>query len=181
MATTGCSTTDRAERSRTVRSNIRRLLRRTESRHTPETTMNGRAGGSMRRDFEPDAVRAHGIRRTGCDTGTWRALPLFLLFLVGASAPALAQVDFVGEWEARYHEDQPERIPGPPLGDYLGLPINEAARLRADSWDASIHTLPEWQCRPHPADYGSRGPANLRVSKEVDPITQRVIAYHIHV
>jgi glyoxylase-like metal-dependent hydrolase (beta-lactamase superfamily II) len=97
------------------------------------------------------------------------------------SFPALAQYDLAGEWGARYHEDQPERIPGPEIGDYLGLPITDAARLRADSWDASIATLPEWQCRPHPADYGTRGPADLRIWKEVDTQTQQVIAYHTHV
>ncbi|HLK51713.1 MAG TPA: MBL fold metallo-hydrolase [Bryobacteraceae bacterium] len=103
-----------------------------------------------------------------------------VLLLVGCVL-AQAQVDFVGEWAARYHEDQPERIPGPELGDYIGLPINDAARFRAESWDASIQTLPEWQCRPHPSDYGSRGPADLRVWKDVDPVTQRVVAYHTHV
>jgi glyoxylase-like metal-dependent hydrolase (beta-lactamase superfamily II) len=97
------------------------------------------------------------------------------------SAPLFAQYDLTGEWGARYHEDQPERIPGPELGDYLGLPINDAAQLRADSWDASIATLPEWQCRPHPADYGTRGPADLRIWKEIDTQTQQVIAYHTHV
>ncbi len=97
------------------------------------------------------------------------------------SLPLFAQYDLTGEWGARYHEDQPERIPGPELGDYLGLPITDAARLRADSWDASIATLPEWQCRPHPADYGTRGPADLRIWKEVDNQTQQVIAYHTHV
>jgi glyoxylase-like metal-dependent hydrolase (beta-lactamase superfamily II) len=95
--------------------------------------------------------------------------------------PALGQVDLAGEWGALYHEDQPERIPGPDIGDYLGLPINDAARLRADSWDASLLTLPEWQCRPHPADYGTRGPADLRIWKEVDAATQQVIAWHTHV
>jgi hypothetical protein len=97
------------------------------------------------------------------------------------TSSSFAQVDLVGEWGARYHEDQPERIPGPDIGDYLGLPMNDAARLRADSWDASLLTLPEWQCRPHPADYGTRGPANLRIWKEVDTATQQVIAYHTHV
>ncbi len=95
--------------------------------------------------------------------------------------PLLAQYDLTGEWGARYHEDFPERIPGPELGDYLGLPITDAARLRADSWDASIATLPEWQCRPHPADYGTRGPADLRIWKDVDNQTQQVVAYHTHV
>jgi len=98
-----------------------------------------------------------------------------------ASFPLFGQYDLTGEWGARYHEDFSERIPGPELGDYLGLPINDAARLRADSWDASIATLPEWQCRPHPADYGTRGPADLRIWKEVDTQTQQVIAYHTHV
>ena len=44
---------------------------------------------------------------------------------------ARAQTDLSGSWGPRYHEDFPERIPGPELGDYLGLPINEAARLGA--------------------------------------------------
>jgi cyclase len=48
-------------------------------------------------------------------------------------------------------------------------------------WDASIQTLPEWQCRPHPADYGSRGPADLRIWKEVDTATQETVAYHTRV
>jgi hypothetical protein len=61
------------------------------------------------------------------------------------AAPAFAQVDLVGEWGQRQHEDQPERGPGPELGDYLGLPINDAARAKADAWDASLLTLPEWQ------------------------------------
>src|SRR6478672_3618660 len=102
-----------------------------------------------------------------------------LVALVGA--PVYAQVDLVGEWGQRQHEDQPERGPGPELGDYLGLPINAAARAKADAWDASLLTLPEWQCRPHPADYGTRGPSNMRIWKEVDPATQQVIAYHTHI
>jgi len=105
----------------------------------------------------------------------------FLLVALLFSLPGFAQYDLTGEWGARYHEDYAERIPGPDIGDYLGLPINDAARLRADSWDASIATLPEWQCRPHPADYGTRGPADLRIWKDVDPQTQNVIAYHTHV
>ena len=75
-------------------------------------------------------------------------------------------------------EDQPERVPGPELGDFLGIPINDAARLRAEAWDASLQTLPEWQCRPHSADYIWRGPSQLRISKEVDPVSRDLVAYH---
>jgi len=90
----------------------------------------------------------------------------------------MAQVDFSGEWAPRFYEDQLERVPGPELGDYLGLPINAAGRMRADTWSASIMTLPEWQCRPHSADYIWRGPSNLRIWKEVDPVTRETTAFH---
>ena len=70
-------------------------------------------------------------------------------------------------------------FPGPELGDYLGLPLNDAARLRADSYDADrISVVPEYQCRPHSADYSMRGLANMRVDAIRDPVTQRVIAFH---
>jgi len=108
--------------------------------------------------------------------GNFRTLLPFVLAL-----PLVAQIDITGEWANRFHEDQPERVPGPEIGDYLGLPISDAARLRGDSWDASLLTLPEHQCKPHPADYGPRGPALLRIWKEVDPATQAVLAYHTHI
>jgi hypothetical protein len=98
--------------------------------------------------------------------------------LILTAASAWAQVDFSGEWAPRFWEDQPERVPGPELGNFLGIPINEAARLRAASWEASIQTLPEWQCRPHSADYIWRGPSNLRIWKEVDPASRQITAFH---
>src|SRR5512138_3830818 len=93
--------------------------------------------------------------------------------------PAFAQIDLSGEWSGRYHEDQEHRIPGPELGDYLGLPINDAARLKADSWDASILSLREHQAKPHPSTYSLRGPANIRITKVFDPVTQETIGYEI--
>jgi hypothetical protein len=87
-------------------------------------------------------------------------------------------MDLTGMWGQRFHEDLPERGAGPDIGDYTGMPINDAARARADAWDASKWTIPLRQCEPHPADYGPRGPASLRIQAEVDPISQDVIAYH---
>jgi hypothetical protein len=117
------------------------------------------------------------IRRT---TGiVAAALPL--LILAGA-APVAAQVDFTGQWAPLYHEDTIERIPGPELGDYTGLPLNEAGRLRADTWDADrISIVQEYQCRPHSADYALRGLAPLRVSAEYDDATQRITAFHTYI
>jgi len=103
---------------------------------------------------------------------------MLLVCIFAAGAPAFAQVDFTGEWAPRFYEDQPERVAGPELGDYLGLPITDAARMRADTWNAAIQTLPEWQCRPHSADYIWRGPSNLHIWKEVDPVTREITAFH---
>jgi len=101
-----------------------------------------------------------------------------LLGLMFIAVPVFAQMDFSGEWNPIFYEDQPERVAGPEIGDYTGIPITDAARVRADSWKASVQTLPEWQCRPHSADYIWRGPSQLRVTKEVDPVTRKVSAWH---
>jgi cyclase len=108
-----------------------------------------------------------------------RRFCFILALLALAARPAFAQRDIAGEWTALYHEDQPHRIPGPELGDYTGLPINDAARLKADSWDASILSLREHQAKPHPSTYSLRGPANIRIRREVDPVTQQTIAYEL--
>src|SRR6188508_1863055 len=94
---------------------------------------------------------------------------LALLLLVSSAHSAFAQMDMSGEWLQRFYEDQPERGPGPSVGDYLGIPLNDDARLKADAWSASTFTLPEWQCRPHPPDDLTRGPQTISISKDIDP------------
>ena len=112
-----------------------------------------------------------------------RSLPLVVASAILATMPAgmFAQSDLSGKWLNILHEDQPERIPGPELGDYLGIPINSAARLAGETWDATILTLPEYQCRVHPSDYGPRGPALIHIWSETDRATQQVIAWHTHI
>ena len=95
------------------------------------------------------------------------------------AAPAFGQIDLSGEWNNVAFEDQADRRNGPELGDYTGFPLNDAARLRADSWTASIWSLPEWQCRPHPADYITVGPSTLHIWKEVTPLTRQVVGWHL--
>ena len=105
----------------------------------------------------------------------------FVLALVLASgAPAFAQVSLVGEWGPRYHEDQPDRIPGPELGDYTGLPLTDGARLAADSWNASRLTLREHQCKVHNGPYILHGPIQFRISEEKDLRTQQLIALQVY-
>src|SRR5690349_9293403 len=57
---------------------------------------------------------------------------LAALLGLAALGAAQAQHDLTGHWSQRFHEDLPERGAGPEIGDYTGLPINDAARLRAD-------------------------------------------------
>ena len=66
-----------------------------------------------------------------------------LLLAVACATPAFAQADFSGHWAPLFHEDRPERLPGPELGDYLGIPLSEAGR-RART--ATTATASPW-CR----------------------------------
>ncbi len=97
------------------------------------------------------------------------------------AAPVVAQTNLTGIYAPRFHEDQPDRIPGPDYVDWAGLPINDAARARGLAWDARLLTLPEHQCKMHDATYGAAGPGNLRISQDVDPASQRVIAIRIDI
>jgi hypothetical protein len=97
------------------------------------------------------------------------------------AAPLFAQIDLTGVWVPLFHEDQPERIPGPDLADFLGLPINDYARQWALNWDPARLTLQEHQCQVHTAAYMFRGPLLLRVWEERDPATQEVIALRQYV
>ncbi len=106
---------------------------------------------------------------------------LAVITLFTAPRAASAQFDITGSYNTLLHEDQPERIPGPALGDYSGLPINDYARAFAEAWDPSRLTVPEHQCRAHSAPYIMRGPLNMRIWDERDAQTQQVLALHIDI
>jgi len=104
-----------------------------------------------------------------------------MLVMLALASPASAQFDITGSYNAFFHEDQPDRIPGPSLGDYAGLPINDSARAFAEAWDASRLTVPEHQCRAHSSPYILRGPLNMRIWEERAPETQQVVAIHLDI
>jgi hypothetical protein len=104
-----------------------------------------------------------------------------------------AETDIVGYWNQPalgavlgpgiaavfgFEEDSTERADGPAPVDYLGIPLNEEARARALSYDGSLLSVPEHQCMPHPAQYSFWGPANLRITAELDDNLD-VVAYHV--
>jgi hypothetical protein len=102
--------------------------------------------------------------------------PMGTLLALLAAMPIFAQADLTGIWSPVFHEDQAERIPGPELVDYLGIPINDAARQWALAWNPDRLGLQEHQCQVHTVAYMYRGPLLLRIWEERDPQTQQVIA-----
>src|SRR5499426_618689 len=121
------------------------------------------------------------------DTSYRRIIDLLLLLVIGmlliitafAQGPARPAVptDIVGEWRLENNED--DTTAQPPLGDYLGIPFNDAGRMRSDTTAESIWGIPEFQCRPHAAPHQWRGLGGARIFKEQDPLTRDVRVYHI--
>ena len=52
---------------------------------------------------------------------------------------AWSQVDIAGNWQRRGGEEaRALGGEGAHIGDYTGIPLNEAGRVRAETWDASV-------------------------------------------
>ena len=101
------------------------------------------------------------------------------LGLLFTSLSASAYTNLTGVYLTNFDEDWPDRLPGPELGDYGGLPINDADRMRAETWDPSLLTLPEYQCRVHPSDYTVQF-SEIRIWEVRDEVTQKLIAIRMH-
>jgi hypothetical protein len=89
------------------------------------------------------------------------------------SIPVFAQVDLTGTWQPVPTE---ESTGNPDLVDYTGLPISDAARQWALSWNPDRLGQPEHQCQVHTAAYIYGGPMRLRIWEQRDPQTQEVVA-----
>src|SRR5882724_671308 len=93
-------------------------------------------------------------------SGLW--FPVVLLLF--SSTPAWAQIDLAGMWSPRQYND------GRDIGDYTGIPLNEAGLMRAQTFSPEQVDLPENVCRPHPADLGFRvAPSQLNITQDIDP------------
>lgn len=105
---------------------------------------------------------------------------LGVLFFYGA--PAFAQVDFTGVWNPDVRdEDNPERLAGPSLVEFLGLPINDYARHWGLAYSPARLGLPEHQCQVHVVHYIHRGPMAMRIWEERDPVSFELIAIHEYI
>ncbi len=106
-----------------------------------------------------------------------------LLLALGTGPAYGQQIDLAGMWSSQLgnHEELPLRgDPGVEVGEYVGIPLNAAARQHADSWTATMHSLLEWQGRPHPVTYSMRAPRpDFRMGPIVDPKTEALIGYTV--
>ena len=111
--------------------------------------------------------------------------PLFLLLMASFANAQRGrgggpnEGDLQGFWTNPMYEDNRDRGEGPYLGDYLGLPINEAARRAAEAWDPTILSLEERQCNDYAADYAAHSVGHQDIWKEMDPFTNAVIAWRM--
>ncbi|MGH2399742.1 MAG: hypothetical protein ACRDF6_07835, partial [bacterium] len=117
-----------------------------------------------------------------------------LLATVAMGGRAFAQVDLSGQWRPLLHEDVGHRIDatdaggpgtppgagGPRIGDYAGLPINNAARQKAESWDPRIWVSKEHQTIFQPGAYWVFAAGGMRISTVVDDATQRLVAFTLY-
>jgi len=96
--------------------------------------------------------------------------------VVLTASTASAQFEFAGSWAPIGTEDvQNDSVPV----DYLGLALTDEARTRALTYDESQKSMIERQCEGWGAAYLVLGPFGLRVSSQIDPVTNRVVSYTI--
>jgi len=107
-------------------------------------------------------------------------MPLLSLIIatLWMSTGAFAQVNLTGLWAPPrpYDEDEPERGPGPSLVEFVGLPINDQARQWGLAYRPGRLSLPEHQCQVHVVEYIHRGPLQMRIWEERDPVTHQLTA-----
>ena len=113
-----------------------------------------------------------------------RTARILMLLASLAAWPLAAQenspIDLTGTWRWIPHEDERDRAPGAFPGDYRGLPLNDAARMRADTYDEEVNsTSTLLQCRPRTPGYQPKGLDPMRIDKVVDPLTRQLVAYRI--
>src|ERR1051325_8698006 len=113
-----------------------------------------------------------------------RTAAVVMLLAVLAIRPTPAQenspVDLTGTWRWINHEDERDRNPGAFPGDYRGLPLNDAARMRADTYDEEVNSTSSLlQCRPRTPGYQPKGLDPMRIDKVADPLTRQLVAYRI--
>src|SRR5262249_11026280 len=104
-----------------------------------------------------------------------KRIGLLFAVIVMSGLPTLAQTDIIGGmWRPLARNEDGSGMDG----DYAGLPLSPAGRLRAQSWAPENFDVPEMVCRPHSWDFSlEAGAAQMRFTPEIDDPTQTLTAY----
>ena len=89
----------------------------------------------------------------------------------GGAAPspkATAAIDMTGYWVSVVTEDWMFRMVTPPKGQYLGVPLNGAARTVANAWDPAKDEAAGEQCKSYGAAAVMRVPGRLHITWDND-------------
>ena len=90
----------------------------------------------------------------------------FLFLLLSDFAPAAPNI--LGKWEHLADYAGVGINGGPRVGNYRHLPVNRAARSRAETWSPGNQLQPERQCFPHSAVWVPFGPTPMHIYEEGD-------------
>jgi hypothetical protein len=91
------------------------------------------------------------------------------------------QYDLSGGWVPIVHEDGNNRTAGGEYEILAGLPLNDAGRMRWETFNENQTSLLEFQCRRYLSQYSMRSAhSNLWIRAEYAPDSQRIAAYHVN-
>ena len=103
-------------------------------------------------------------------------LPTVLAF--GQRPPQQSGIDISGDWFTGGNMGESNAFVM--LVEYGGIPLSEAGRLYALTWDSSRMTLRQQQCAQYDPTRLLHGGGNLRFWEERDPYTQRLISIKLY-
>ena len=129
--------------------------------------------------MESDAMH-HAVVSDRARAASRLILGASLCFL--SAGPALAQagagrrVELAGSWTPTNQEwVSNDSVPV----DYVGLPLNDAGRIRALSYSESQLGMLERQCEGWSASYILTGPFGMKISTQYEPVKDNVVSYTI--
>ena len=90
-----------------------------------------------------------------------------------ATPQSIAPINLTGTWVSVVSEDWRWRMMTPAKGDYASVPLTDAGRKAADSWDYQASMAPENACKPFGVGNIMRMPGRLRISWQ-NPSTMKL-------
>jgi hypothetical protein len=116
-----------------------------------------------------------------CIVGFFLIVPCGSAQIQVGPPPGPLQYDISGGWVPVVHEDANNRQNGGEYEELAGLPVNEAARMRYESFSEDQVSLLEFQCRRYTSPYSTRtAHATIWITTELAPDSQQIVAFRIN-